>query len=178
MKTTWRTLWQQQDIVVYRDDIEVDRLAASSIEGVYLVYRGQGDSPGDIGVSVVELDDGYALFESQTGFAGRVNFERHAFWREKECVYWVSAANAALPWRLRLGAWPATAPGRAYRRLERSEIGDCVANWVLEGPETWEDRKRRRIEKNRPFGHVNSQPAALAPVVRLVARPAGIQRRG
>ena len=53
MKTTWRTLWQQQDIVVYRDDVEVDRLAASRIESVYLVYRGHGDSPGDIGVSVV-----------------------------------------------------------------------------------------------------------------------------
>ena len=43
MKTTWRTLWQQQDIVVYRDDVEVDRFAASRIESVYLVYRGQGD---------------------------------------------------------------------------------------------------------------------------------------
>ena len=105
MKTTWRTLWQQQDIVVYRDDVEVDRLAASRIESVYLVYRGLGDSPGDIGVSVVALDDGYALFEAQTGFAGRVNFERHAFWQEKECVYWVSSAHASLPWRLRLGAW-------------------------------------------------------------------------
>ena len=120
MKTTWRTLWQQQDIVVYRDDVEVDRFAASRIESVYLVYRGQGDSPGDIGVSVVGLDDGYALFEAQTGFAGRVNFERHAFWHEKECVYWVSAASAALPWRLRLGAWPGSSPARAYRRLERS----------------------------------------------------------
>ena len=178
MKTTWRTLWQQQDIVVYRDDVEVDRLAASRIESVYLVYRGQGDSPGDIGVSVVELDDGYALFEAQTGFAGRVNFERHAFWQEKECVYWVSAAHASLPWRLRLGAWPATAPGRAYRRLERHELDGCVGNWVLEGPETWEDRKRHKIEKNRPFGHTVSQPAALAPVVRLVGRPARIQRRG
>ena len=32
MKTTWRTLWQQQDIVVYRDEVEVDRLAAGRIE--------------------------------------------------------------------------------------------------------------------------------------------------
>ena len=93
MKTTWRTLWQHQDIVVYRDEVEVDRLAASRIGCVYLVYRSHGDSPGDIGVSVVELDDGYALFEAQTGFAGRVNFERHAFWQAKECVYWVSAAS-------------------------------------------------------------------------------------
>jgi len=159
MKTTWRTLWQQQDIVVYRDEVEVDRFAADRIGCVYLVYRGAGDSPGDIGVSLVELDDGYALFEAQTGFAGRVNFERHAFWRGKACVYWVSAGNASLPWRLRLGTWPRSAPGRAYRRIERTELEGCVANWSLEGPETWEDRKRRRQERNRPFGF-NSQARA------------------
>ena len=152
MKTTWRTLWQQHDIVVYRDEAEVDRLAAGRIECVYLVYRGAGDSPGDISMSVVDLGDGYALLEAQTGFAGRVNFERHAFWRAKECVYWVPAGSAALPWRLRLGAWPGTAPGRAYRRLERTELEGCIANWALEGPECWEDRKRRRIERNSPFG--------------------------
>lgn len=152
MKTTWRTLWQQQDIVVYRDEVEVDRLAAARIDCVYLVYRGAGDSPGDIDMSVVELDEGYALFEAQTGFAGRVNFERHAFWRAKECVYWVSAASASLPWRLRLGPWPTSSPGRAFRRLERSELEGCIANWALEGPETWEDRKKRRLERTRPFG--------------------------
>ncbi len=152
MKTTWRTLWQQQDIVVYRDELEVDRLAAARIECVYLVYRGAGDSPGDIGMSVVELDEGYALFEAQTGFAGRVNFERHAFWLAKECVYWVAAASASMPWRLRLGTWPASPPGRAFRRLERSELEGSIANWALEGPETWEDRKKRRLERSRPFG--------------------------
>ena len=159
MKTTWRTLWQQQDIVVYRDEVEVDRLAAGRIECVYLVYRGAGDSPGDIGMSVVELIDGFALFEAQTGFAGRVNFERHAFWRAKGCVYWVPAASAALPWRLRLGAWPGAAPGRAYRRLERSELDGCIANWALEGPETWEDRKKRRIQRGRPFGFASQARA-------------------
>ena len=112
-------------------------------------------------MSVVELDDGYALFEAQTGFAGRVNFERHAFWQEKACVYWVSAASAALPWRLRLGAWPGSSPARAYRRLERSELEGCVAHWALEGPETWEDRKKRRIDRSRPFGHTGSPPATL-----------------
>ena len=159
MKTTWRTLWQQQDIVVYRDEVEVDRLAASRIESVYLVYRGQGDSPGDIGVSVVELDDGYALFEAQTGFAGRVNFERHAFWREKACVYWVPAASAALPWRLRLGAWRGEANKRAFRRLGRDELAGCVEQWQREGPQTWEDRKRRCIERSRPFGFTSGAHA-------------------
>jgi len=176
MKTTWRTLWQQQDIVVYRDDVEVDRLPASHVQSVYFVYRGQGDSPGDIGMSVVELDDGYALLEAQTGFAGRVNFERHAFWQEKACVYWVSAASAALPWRLRLGAWPGSSPARAYRRLERGEIEDCVARWSLEGPETWEDRKKRRIDSTRPFGHTGSPPATLSSVSPPASRHARLRR--
>ncbi len=179
MKTTWRTLWQQQDIVVYRDEVEFDRFAATRIECVYLVYRGHGDSPGDIGVSVVELDDGYALFEAETGFAGRVNFERHAFWQAKECIYWVSAASATLPWRLRLGAWPVNSPARAYRRLERSEIEGCVANWALEGPQSWEDRKKQRIDRARPFGFGASQAGELAGAgPRPAVRPVGVQRRG
>ncbi|MDQ6638617.1 MAG: hypothetical protein M3Z15_02990, partial [Pseudomonadota bacterium] len=107
MKTTWRTLWQQNDIVVYRDEVEVDRLPAERIERVYLVYLGHGDTPGEIAQSVVELagDEGYALFEANTGFAGRVNFERQSFWQERRCVYWVAAPAAVLPWRLRFGAW-------------------------------------------------------------------------
>jgi hypothetical protein len=159
MNTTWRTQWQQQDIVVYRDDVEVDRIPATRIEKVFLVYRGTGDSPGDIGVSVAQLDDGYALFEAETGFAGRVNFERHAFWEQRQCVFWVSAASATLPWRLRLGAWPGSAPGRAYRRLERSELDGCISHWKPEGPETWEARKKRRIDRSRPFGSGSSAAA-------------------
>ena len=91
MKTSWRTLWVHNDIVVYRDEVEVDRLPGDRIARVFLVYRGQGDTPGDIAQSVVELagDEGYALFEANTGFAGRVNFERQSFWHARQCVYWV-----------------------------------------------------------------------------------------
>ncbi|MEP6740652.1 MAG: hypothetical protein ABJA61_09755 [Caldimonas sp.] len=157
MKTTWRTLWQQHDIVVYRDEIEVDRLRADNIERVFLVYRGRGDSPGDVVQSVVELagDEGYALFESHTGFAGRVNFERQAFWRERACVHWVSSGHAALPWRLRFGAWRGEGGERSFRRLPREELAGCVARWETEGPEVWEERKHRRIERNRPFGYAH-----------------------
>jgi hypothetical protein len=161
MKTTWRTLWQQNDIVVYRDEVEVDRLAADAIERVFLVYRGHGDTPGDIAQSVVELAGGagYALFEPNTGFAGRVNFERQAFWQSRRCVYWVAAPAVALPWRLRLGAWREEANGRAFRRLAREELAACIEQWKLEGPQTWEDRKRRRIERSRPFGHTRGAHA-------------------
>ena len=128
-------------------------------------------------MSVVELDDGYALFEAQTGFAGRVNFERHAFWQEKECVYWVSAASAALPWRLRLGAWPGSAPARAYRAWSAARSRTAIANWALEGPQTWEDRKKRRIDRSRPFGDAGSPPATLPPLA--AGEPARrVQRRG
>ena len=154
MKNTWRTLWQQRDIVVYRDEVEVDRIAADRIARVFLVYRSSGDFPGDVVQSIVELagDDGYALFESNTGFAGRVNFERQAFWRERACVHWVQAARAVLPWRLRFASWRGDAAGRAFRRLSHDELAGHVDRWQLGGPETWDERKHRRIERTRPFG--------------------------
>jgi hypothetical protein len=161
MKTTWSTRWQHNDIVVLRDDVEIDRLDAARIERVCLVYRGHGDMPGDVAQSVVELagDDGYALFEPNTGFAGRVNFERQSFWQERRCVYWVAAAAAPMPWRLRLGIWPGEANARAFRRLGRSQLPDIAEHWKLEGPQTWEDRKRRRLERMRPFGHASGAHA-------------------
>ncbi len=162
MKTIWRTLWQQQSIVVYCDDLEVDRLGADAIERVFLVYRGAGDNPGDVDQSIVELrgDGGFVLFEARTGFAGRVNFERQAFWQSRACVYWVAAASAALPWRLRLGGWRSEASSRPFRRLERAELDGCIAGWTLEGPQIWEDRKKLRLERSRPFGHDSAWRAA------------------
>ncbi|MEO7056401.1 MAG: hypothetical protein ABI281_14285 [Caldimonas sp.] len=161
MKTTWRTLWQQRDIVVYRDEVEVDRVAADDIVRVCLVYRGRGDYPGEVTQSVVELsgDAGFVLFESNTGFAGRVNFERQSFWVERACVHWVSAAHALLPWRLRFGAWRGDGSSHAFRRLSRDELAGHVDRWPLEGPETWEERKARRIERSRLFGHAGASPA-------------------
>jgi hypothetical protein len=161
MKTSWRTLWQQNDIVVYRNEVEVDRLPAERIERVCFVYGGHGDTPNDIAQTVVELagGEGYALFEPNTGFAGRVNFERLPFWQERRCVYWVSTAVAPLPWRLRFGAWRAEASQRSFRRLAREELAGFVERWQFEGPQTWEERKRRRIEKSRPFGHASGAHA-------------------
>ena len=158
MKTTWRTLWQHNDIVVYRDEVEVDRLPADRIERVYLVYRDRGNTPNDIAQTIVELagDEGFAVFEPETGFAGRVNFERQPYWQERRCIYWVAAPLALLPWRLRAGAWRGEANNRAFRRLRRDELAGCAERWQLEGPQTWEDRKRRRIERSRPFGFTSS----------------------
>ncbi|MEO8311832.1 MAG: hypothetical protein ABI520_11710 [Caldimonas sp.] len=161
MKTSWRTLWQQNDIVVYRNEVEVDRLPGERIERVYLVYGGRGDTPNDIAQTVVEFsgDEGYALFEPNTGFAGRVNFERQSFWQDRGCVYWVSTAAALLPWRLRFGAWRGETHHRAFRRLAREELTGFVERWQLEGPQTWEERKRRRIERSLPFGRASGAHA-------------------
>jgi hypothetical protein len=163
MKTSWRTLWQQRDIVIYRDEIEVDRLAAERIGRVFFFQAGAGDSPGDIGLSIVELAgpaDEFALFEARTGFAGRVNFERQSFWQERACVHWVPAARAGLPWRLRLGHWRGETSVASYRRLERSALEACLARWTREAPQTWEERKQSRVERSRPFGSTTVWRAA------------------
>jgi hypothetical protein len=161
MKTSWRTLWVGNDIVVYRDEVEVDRLPGDRIARVFLLYSGEGDTPGDIAQSVVELtgDDGYALFEAETGFAGRVNFERQAFWHERQCVHWVAAAAVALPSRSRLTAWRGDAGARAFRRVARAELAASVERWPVGAPQSWEDRKRRRIERSRPFGYAHGAHA-------------------
>src|SRR5205085_11617510 len=44
MSNTWRTAWQGQDIVIYRDETEVDRVTAGDIERVVFVYTGTGES--------------------------------------------------------------------------------------------------------------------------------------
>ena len=162
MKTTWRTLWVQNDIVVYRDEVEVDRLPGERIARVFLVYRGQGDTPGDIAQSVVELagDEGYALFEPE-----------HRLRRPRQLRAPVVLARA--PVRV-LGACggrqccrggcasrrgAATRGARAFRRIAREEIAGCVQRWPADAPQTWEDRKRRRIERSRPFGFAHGAHA-------------------
>jgi hypothetical protein len=158
MKTTWRTFWQLNDIVVLRDEVEIDRLHGDDIARVFVVHCGRGDTPGEIVQSVVELarDGGYALFGPLTGFAGRVNFERQPFWRERRCIYWIPARSAVLPWRLRLQAWRDEAGARAFRRVARDELAASVQRWPAERAQTWEERKRCRLERSRPFGHAHA----------------------
>lgn len=154
MKPSWRTAWQGQDIVVYRDDTEVDRLHAPAIERVLLVHRGSGESAGDLLHAVVETDSDCLLFPADTGFAGRVNFERQAFWAERGCVYWVNESRASLPMKLRRGAGWFGLGAPIFRRVPRADLAAVLARWPVEGPQTWEQRKWRRIERGRPFAPV------------------------
>jgi hypothetical protein len=151
MKSSWRTAWQAQDIVVYRNEAEADRVHAPDIERVVLVHRGAGDTPGDLVQAVVEIGDSVLIFPADTGFAGRVNFERQAFWAEKACVFWVNESRAPLPMRLRRGRWFLGLTHPVFTRVQRSELASLLERWPLQGPQTWEQRKWRRIEQGRPF---------------------------
>lgn len=159
MKFSWRTAWQGQEIVVFREDEEVDRLNAAQIQRVVFVHRGSGDSPGDLVQAVVELTDDYLLFPADTGFAGRINFERQAYWTERACVYWVNEAHAALPLRLRRGRWFLGFAPPSFMRVPRAELAALVERWPVQGPQTWEQRKWRRIERSRPFAPTDETQA-------------------
>ncbi|CAN5710314.1 hypothetical protein BH09PSE5_BH09PSE5_45760 [soil metagenome] len=156
MSTTWHTAWQNQDVVVYKGgDNEVDRLPGQDIKRVIFVYQGRGESPGDLLYAVAELPDDWVLFPADTGFAGRVNFERQKFWEERACVYWVNEAHAKLPGKFRRSRWfvPSTVP--PFARIPRVELASFVDAWPIEGPHTWEQRKWMRIQRGRAFTSSN-----------------------
>ena len=154
MKPVWRTCWQQHDIVVLCDDREIDRIAGDRIDAVHFLCRGAGETPGDIEQAAIRLDDGsWIVAGAETGFAGRVNFEREAFWARKACVRWITGPRATLPMRLRLGG-----RSQAWRRLEADALTDAASAWESARCESWAERKRRRIEESRPFGFATASP--------------------
>jgi len=151
MSNTWRTAWPGHDIVLFRDDAEVDRVSAPQIERIIFVYRGAGESAGDLMHAVVETSEHCFLFPANTGFAGRINFERVEYWAERGCVYWIHQSQAPLPLRLRRGRWWLRLSGPGYSKLPHAELASIIDHWPLEGPQTWDQRKWRRIERSRPF---------------------------
>jgi hypothetical protein len=156
---TWHTAWQGTDIVVFCDDEEVDRFTATDVRRVVFVHRGAGDTPGDLAFAVVELPNDFILFPADTGFAGRVHFERVNFWEDKQCVFWVPESRAPLPSRLRRGLWLLGSSAPAFRRVPHGDLADVLERWPMTGPQTWEQRKWERIAQSRAFG--SSQPGTL-----------------
>ena len=152
MKHIWHTSWQGQDIIISRDDEEVDRMHAPDIRRVIFVQNGPGLSAGDLAFAVVELDDAHLLLPADTGFAGLVNFERQAFWAAKECIYWAELRETQLPANCLRGPWFLPHRQPQFMRLPRTELGPLIEKWALEGPQTWDQRRWRRIENERPFG--------------------------
>jgi hypothetical protein len=149
MRTQLHTAWVGMELVVSRDGQEIDRIPAEQIERVILVCRGSGDSPGDLAYALIETATDAVVLPAESGIAGRVHFERQAFWAQHHCIYWVSAAQAALPRRLRPGLWMLGRTRPGYMRVPRTEVSQAIEQWPIEGPQTWEQRKWDRIVKRR-----------------------------
>jgi hypothetical protein len=155
MAARWHTLWQGQDIVVFRDDAEVHRIAADAIERVVLVQRDGGELPTDLVFTVVLVGDDALLFPAETGFAGRVNFERQAFWTQRACVYWAPYPRATLPSSVLRARWwqqlrgLTLSPG--FVRAPRTDLIAAIDSWPLSGPQTWEQRKWQHIGRRQLF---------------------------
>lgn len=166
MSSTWHTAWQHHEIVVYKSDAEVDRFAGKDIQRVIFVYQNRGETPGDLVYAAVELPEDWLLLPAETGFSGRVNFERQSFWEEKACVYWVPASQAPLPARFRRGRWllPGTVP--PFARVPKSQMGAALDTWPLDGPQTYEQRKWLRIQRSRPFTSASAADKQPSPKVR------------
>lgn len=142
------TRWEGTDLLVLRNEQEIDRIAAREIHRVILVCHGS-DSPSDLLFAVVETTSEHVLLPAASGIAGRVHFERQGFWMQRPCVYWVDEARAPLPRRLLAGVWLLRRHVPGYMRLPHNELAAVVDAWPLEGPQSWEQRKWAQIVRNR-----------------------------
>ena len=61
------TAWRGNDLMVLHRNREVDRIPAADIQRVILVYRGHGDSPGDLAYALFELTDDTVILPAQSG---------------------------------------------------------------------------------------------------------------
>lgn len=172
LRPHWHTLWSGMDIVLLRNDVEVDRLHAPDIGRIVFVQPADTLSASELSYALVELPDAFVVLPAETGFAGRVHFERQAFWAGKACIYWADAAVAQLPPRClaRRGlALVKRAP--CYARLPKEDLAPLLEHWPLEGPHSWDERRWQRIERARPFATAGeSRPPASTLPARLDGR--------
>lgn len=156
---TLDTRWEGNDLLVLRNEQELDRIAARDIHRVILVCRG-GDSPSDLRFAVIETISEHILLPAASGIAGRVHFERQSFWMQRPCVYWVDEARAPLPRRLLPGVWLLRSHVPGYVRLPHEELAAVIEAWPVEGPQSWEQRKWAHIVRNRllPPAEGRTQP--------------------
>lgn len=155
------TAWLGSDIVVSRGEEVIDRIPGAEIRRVVFVYRDGGETPGDFAYALFELPEAFVILPPESGIAGRVHFERQAFWEARACTWWVDEAQASLPARYRpTGWWFRRRASPPYRRLPSAELGPLLDEWPLEGPQTWQQRKWRRIEANRPLADLPLHGAA------------------
>lgn len=166
MKSDWRTAWQGAEILVYRDEQLVDRIHADEVSRIVCLYRDLGDTPGDLVCTLVEVPGEVVVLPAETGFAGRIHFERTEYWAERACIYWLPSTAVRFPlsrlgpvgW-LRWLRWPLRP---VFGRLASADLHDWMSQWPLEGPQTWEQRKWRRIQRARPFSRHDGDDAPPA----------------
>lgn len=146
------TCWQADEILVTRGGALIDRLRAGDIQRVTLVHTGEGESPGEVQAALFEMADRAVLLGAGSGIAGRVLFEHQAHWARRSCIYWVSERHVTWPAAMAETRWPLRRP----RVPQHCALTPAAAESLLDrceatGPHTWEERKRRRIERRRPF---------------------------
>jgi hypothetical protein len=147
-KESLDTRWEGSDLLILSDEREIDRIASREIHRVILVCH-RGDSPSDLRFAVVETTTDHIFLPAASGIAGRVHFERQSFWAQRPCVYWVDGARAPLPRRLLPGAWLLRRQLPGHVRLPHAELAGVIAQWPLEGPQSWDQRKWAQIVSNR-----------------------------
>lgn len=148
------TRWKGDDIVVVRDDKVIDSLRSNDIERVMLVHAGEGESPGDVRAALFEMADRVVLLSAASGVAARVLFERQAFWSRHNCIYWVAERSVAWTSLLGKGRWPTRLREPQHEAITHAAAGAWLEHAQVTGPHTWDERKRYRIERRRPFrGH-------------------------
>ena len=145
---TLDTRWEGNDLLVLRNEQEIDRIPARDIHRVILVCQG-GDAPSNLRFAVIETTAEHIVLPAATGIAGRVHFERQGFWMQRPCVYWIDEARAPLPRRLLPGVWLLRKQVPGYVRLPHTELAAIVDAWPVEGPQSWEQRKWAHIVRNR-----------------------------
>jgi hypothetical protein len=153
------TRWEGADLVVMRHHEEVDRIADADIRRVLLVCHG-ADTPSDLEFAIIETATEHVLLPADSGIAGRVYFERQPYWTERACIHWVTGRHAPLPRHLCPGIWLLRRHRPAYLRLPASELASLIAQWPVEGPQTWEQRKWAQNAAKR---HRAAQARSIAP---------------
>jgi hypothetical protein len=150
-ETPLKTRWQANEIVVTQGSALIDRLRASEIERVTLVHAGEGESPGEVRAAIFELGGRTVVLGAESGIAGRVLFERQAYWSQRSCIYWVNQRQVSWPLMAGASRWPlrrrvpqhqSNTPDSAASLFDRSDVT---------GPHTWDQRKWHRIERRRHF---------------------------
>ena len=147
------TRWDGTDLVVSRGTAEVDRLRGADIRRVILVCDG-GDTPSELQFAIVETATEHVLLPASSGIAARVYFERQLYWTQRACIYWVTGRHAPLPRHLCSGVWLLRSHRPGYLRLTAAQLAALLAQWPLEGPQTWEQRKWANIAVTRSFATV------------------------